>query len=357
MAICGVALAGFTAVTFALTNAGLDPQADHLRDVDPTAAASVCFGLLGLSGLLGLFGLYHCVVIIFFGEDNSSKSAKAPTDPRIARVPDSHTGFIRQPPHVVFSVGPVFAGFSAASVFIWHIFAKHPGTPGTVWGDYTTSGLPVLVLFLACWATANVGFTFTAIAEAVSRDRKGLFRTAMILMFVVAGAILVCFFSLPGQPTESALTIAAGACSLSLVTSVGSRAWAIARVAQTNAENTVSMLSAPQSFDVIQSPHDMLEHGEDLILHFRSDRTPEPQLLIATTTRFVRASILHPDRTFILEQARPDQLVGVSSERMGPDLVTIAHFRDRQDMRIVGGNPVQSRNFAEAANRLARTGK
>ena len=37
--------------------------------------------------------------------------------------------------------------------------------------------------------------------------------------------------------------------------------------------------------------------------------------------------------------------------------MTTAHFRDRQDMRVVGGDPEQSRAFAEAVTRLARTGQ
>lgn len=101
----------------------------------------------------------------------------------------------------------------------------------------------------------------------------------------------------------------------------------------------------------------MLEPGEKLLMHFPSDRAPEPQMLIATTKRFVRASILGSGRTFVLEQARPEQLTGASSQGVGHDLITIVHFRGRQDMAVTGGNPEQSRAFAEAVTVLARTGQ
>ena len=92
-------------------------------------------------------------------------------------------------------------------------------------------------------------------------------------------------------------------------------------------------------------------------MHFNSERSPQSQLLIATDQRFVRASILGSDRTSVLDQASPSQLSGASSRRVGRDLMTTAHFRDRQDMQVIGGDPEHSREFAEAVTRLAQTGQ
>lgn len=184
---------------------------------------------------------------------------------------------------------------------------------------------PALTLFSLCWSATNIGLLFAAIAEAFNRDRLGLSITAMVLMGLVAIGIMVGFFFLPEQPTGTALTMAASALPAFLIALIGAL--------------------------------NMLRPDEKLLLHFKSERTPEPQLLIATNQRFVRASILGSDRTFILEQASPGQLAAVTSHRVGHDLMTTAHFHGRRPMRIVGGDPNQSRTFAEAVSRLARTGQ
>lgn len=357
--VYAVTLALFMLVIFYLTNAGIDPRPSRIGDFDPKGAATVCFGLLGL---------YHSIAIIFFDEDDSSKSAEAAADSHIPRAPDSYTGFIRQPWYKVLSVGPIFAVFCTASVFIWQSFAEFPGSLGTVWGDYTTSPAPALTLFLLCWASTNIGFFFASIAEAFNRDRPGLFIAAMVIMFIVALGITVGFILFPEQPTGQALTVAVIALPLSLLTVIGARAWAIVRVncydaAHPRQSARQRRRSAQFGPDHQRRPatvpplYDMLEPGEKLLMHFPNNRTPEPQMLIATTKRFVRASILGSGRTFVLEQARPEQLTGASSQGVGHDLMTIAHFRSRQDMAVTGGNPEQSRAFAEAVTVLARTGQ
>lgn len=333
-----------------------------------------------------------------FDADNSPKSADAATGPHIRGAPNSYSVFIRCPWFTVLTGAPVFAGFSATSVFIWRSFAERRGPAGTVWGDYATSALPALALFLACWAAVNLGSTFAAITEAFNRDRKGLSTTAVVVVLVAVIGILLGFFCFADLPTGPTFVIAAGAFVLSVFTSIGTRSWTLAHMSRiasspstardrasrtgpirrgqcppgtgSETEFKRGFWTAPGTefgtgprtgfgADSVASrpPFDMLEPGERLIRSFRSDRTPEPQMLIATTERFVRASILHPDRTYVLEQASPGKLLGISSERMGPDLVTTAHFSDRQTMRVVGGDPTQSRSFAAMITRLTRTGR
>lgn len=357
--VYAVTLALFMLIVFALANAGIDPRPSRIGDFDPKGAATACFGLLGL---------YHAIAIIFFDEDDSPKRAKGAAGSPIPKTHASYTGFVRQAWYKVLSVGPIFAVFCTASVFIWHSFAKFPGTPGTVWGDYTTSPAPALTLFLLCWAAANIGLTFASIAEAFNRDRTGVFIAAMLAMFVVALGITVGFIFLPNQPTGPALTSAAIAGPLSLIAVIGARAWALVRVARYDANHPnrsprqqrrqarFGHNHQPQPHYDGPPPHDMLEPGEKLLLHFCTDAAPEPQMLIATTTRVARASILASGRTFVLAQGSPGQLSGASSQGADHELMTTAHFRGRQDMRVIGGSPEQSRAFAEALTALARTG-
>lgn len=364
--ICGALLAVLALLAFSLFNAGIDPRTGHRGDIDPSSAAMVGFGVLGF---------VHSIAIIFFTDDAAAAKGRRFE----ARIPDSFTGFIRQAAIKVFSVGPIFAAFAAASVFIWHSIAAVPGTSGTVWGDYMTSPLPAIVVFLACWSAANIGFAIAACAEAFHRTRSGLFATVLVATVLVAMVILglgitAGFAFLPSQPTSLALIVTVIAFLLSLLTMAGIRVWAIARVARWEAPRPAPTLwpeSRAQRFDSVLPgapgapgtsytggpPFDVLEPDETVLTYFKSERTPEPQLLIATNQRFVRASILGSDRTFILDQAAPGQLAGARSERVGRDLMTTAHFHDHPVMRVVGGDPRQSRAFAVAVTRLTRSGQ
>lgn len=378
--VYGVVLAVIALIAFSTFNASIDPRLVSHGDVNPSYAPMAGFGL---------FGFFHAVAIIFFSDDDAAAvDCGRPT----RRIPDSFTGFIRQAGYKVFSVGPIFAAFCTASVFVWRAIAADLGTSGTVWGDYTASPLPALVVFLACWTAANIGFTVAALAEAFHRDRSGLFATILVAMFILALGLTAGFLSLPAQPTGGALIVIVIAFPISLLAMARARSWAVIRVARWDA---LHPRSAPQTqpravpspmlqqelqsllhplfraeprlarFDSLRPgtpypggpPFDMLRRGEKLLVHFKSERTPEPQLLIATNQRFVRASILGSDRTFILEQASPGQLTGARSERVGRDLMTTVHFHDRRVMRVVGGDPKHSRTFSEAVNRLTRSGQ
>ncbi|SDS22711.1 hypothetical protein SAMN04489751_1525 [Brevibacterium sandarakinum] len=272
--------------------------------------------------------------------------------------------------------GALPAAFAAAAVFIWQAIAAVPGTPETVWGDYLASPLPAIVVFLACWSAANIGFAIAACAEAFHRTRSGLVATILVAMFIVAMFIVglgitAGFAFLPSRPTSLALLVTVIAFPLSLLAMTGALVWALSRVARWEARRPASALwpeSRAQHLDSMRPgapgtsypggpPFDVLEPDETVLTYFKSERTPEPQLLIATNQRFVRASILGTDRTFILEQAGPGQLAGARSERVGRDLMTTAHFHDHPVMRVVGGDPRQSRAFAVAVTRLTRSGQ
>lgn len=379
--VYGVGLAGFTTIVFFLMNAGIDPRAHRVGDFDPAGA-----GIVGI----GLYGLYHTIAIIFFNEDDSSdKDAPAP-DHHVPRAPDSYTGFIRQAWYKVFSVGPIWAFFSAASIFIWHSFAKSTGTPGTIWGDYSASPLPALVIFFACWSAVNLGFTLSAVAEAFNRDHPAVFIIMLVTMFLLGiGLTFVFMFPIPEMSTGSGLSLVTITLPLSLLALFGTRLWAVVRVARCDAAHphlsprqqhrrerfdprhqdnggpragavqqgsAVPHATAAPPTDLLQQG-EVLQPGEALLLQFRSDLTPEPQMLIATNRRVVRASVNGQGRSVVLDQAQPGQLMGGSCTFDAGGVVTTAHFRGRAEMRLLGGDPAQSQRFAEALTRLARTGR
>ncbi|MDN5551684.1 MAG: DUF4229 domain-containing protein [Brevibacterium sp.] len=354
--VYGVVLTVLALIAFSTINAGIDLLMVNDGNIDPKYAAIVGFGILGL---------VHSIAIHFFTDDDAIAADGGWAE---LTIPDSATGFIRQAGYRVFSVGPVFAVFAATSIFIWHAIAAVPGESGTVWGDYGSSPSPALIVFLSCWSAVNIGFTFASCAEAFHRDLFALFVTILVAMAFVGLGITVGFLFLPAQSTGSALISVVIAFPVSLFALVGARAWAKVRVARWDAADPRQLQRLQPRWDGIDPstpgspypggpPFDMLRRGEKLLMHFKSERTPEPQLLIVTNQRVVRASILGSDRTFILDQTEPGQLSGVTSQRVGHDLMTTAHFHDRSDVQVVGGDPAQSRAFAVAVARLARTGK
>jgi hypothetical protein len=355
----GIVLAGFVTVVFFLTNAGVDPRAHRYGDFDPANAGAVS---------IGLFGLYHAIAIIFFDDDPELVSAEdgRPTDdPTAPRKGGSFTAFVRQPALKVFTVGPIWAVISAAVIFIWFAAADVPGAIGTVWGDYGVSPLPALAVLFACWAAANLGFTFSTLAEAGHRDNPPLYIASLVLLFLVAAGVIIYFLAaLPDMRSGTALAVNGLMLLISLAGLTGARLWAVPCFARDAKEQQQgSRGRRPQKrfgsrpADSRQPPHDVLEAGETLLAHFIGEGTPEPQMLVATNRRVVRALIRAPGRTFVIEQAQPGQLLGAEMTSRGTMTETILHLRDRPTMVVTGGDPDAAVRFAEALTSLAHTGR
>jgi hypothetical protein len=313
--LCGVVLAGFVTVVFFLTNAGVDPRANHYGDFDPAGA-----GMVGI----GLFGLYHAVAIIFFDDDPelvSAKDGRPTNDLTEPRMAGSFTEFVRQPAYKVFSAGPIWATASAAVIFIWFANAEVPGAVGTVWGDYGHSPLPALAVLCSCWAAANLCFFFSTLAEAGQRNNPPLYITSLILLFLVAAGISVYFMlALLEMRPSTAMAFGGIALLISLALLTGARVWAMPRFAQEDKENRLGLRArrrkerfGSRRQSAAQPPYDMLRPGE--------------------------------------------KLLGARSNRHGPDLITAVGLRGRSEMIAQGGDPVASQSFARALTHLARTGR
>lgn len=104
-------------------------------------------------------------------------------------------------------------------------------------------------------------------------------------------------------------------------------------------------------------PLDILQQGENLLAQFRSDRGLEPELLVVTNHRLLRAAALGTGQSFVLDQADTTDLTSVVSKRVGPDLMTTALLRGRTAIRVVGGDPERSRAFVTTVSRLLSSGR
>lgn len=355
-ATVAVLITGF----FFFRNTGVNPVNPLHGEFDPQKAP-------GLS--LGLLLAVHLIAIALFSEDKTnsdgSSADRARSDDPFSRFTATFTAFIRQPGYKVFSVGPIWAFFAAASIFVWHAFAEYPGQLGTVWGDYAHSPLPAFAIFFACWAMTNLGFTFAALAEAFNRDIPGLFLTFILIMFALAGTTCV-FFSFDDAPTGGALVSTCVTLLITTAALVPARMFAQARVARIDRESpTMSPREQRRSEKFGSSrprtearpPFDLLQPSENLLVHFNGAEGNESRMLLATSTRLVLAAVDQTGRTVVLDEASPGQLLGGGSGNRGQEAVTGIRLRDRQDLMVNGGDPSASTRFAEALDSLARTGR
>ena len=80
------------------------------------------------------------------------------------------------------------------------------------------------------------------------------------------------------------------------------------------------------------------------------------RFFVVTDQRFLLVLVQVQGITQMLDQARPEQLTGGSTDSDHGYSITIAHFRDRPQMRLFGGDAEESEAFARALTHLATSG-
>lgn len=307
---------------------------------------------------LGLLGLIITIAAVFVRQEPSRTTSEAFRF-QAGHQLDRFTASERSDWFLAFLPGPLIGIASAAVVTTWRFATVSPGENGTVWGDCLRSPAPALVILLSCWVLVTLCLTWRSIVRTCSCTSKSMSVTVSItgLVFLLFGGAALFAFVLPILPPVPALLtllpilLAAQAVQLLIRRSARIRAALFydpsIPFGPTDPEHPGSTLP----------PYDLLDPGERLLMWMRSDRSPEPQMLVATDRRFVLASIIENGSSYVLVQAAAGKLLGGSSGYQGPDIVTSALFSDRPPMRILGGDPIASARFAGALSDLARNGK
>lgn len=358
--VFGLLIACIALVAFTSTNAGVASK--HSPDDfggDPYLAPSVIFGILLALNAVAI------VALAIVSEDDRPDHAEA--FPHTSQQPESFTRFVRAPLSRVLLVGPIWAVCALVALFIGHTYAADPGLPGTVWGDLTGNPLSALSIALLCWATANMSFTWSSLAEALNRDRRRVSLTILTcglgLGSLTAG--LFGYFGLVTLPTIIAFPLGVVCLILSTVLLIPLRWWAARRVDRFDSDERQPAGSRQGFGRSPQPPEDALQPGERVLTSYLGESpdsrsngsAADPQMLVLTDRRIFRASIIAPGRTFVLEQAEPGQLSGGSSERHSNHVITTVLFNGRQPMSVTGGTAEASGHFADAITVLARTGR
>lgn len=358
--VFGLLIAGIALIAFTSTNAGVASK--HSPDDfggDPYLAPSIILGLLLALNAVAIAAL------AIAGEDDHPDRAEA--EPHTPRQPKSFTRFVHAPLPRVLLVGPIWAGCSLVALFIGHTYSADPGVPGTVWGDLTGNPLSALSIVFLCWATANMAFAWSSLAEAFSQDRRPVSLTILTcglgLGCLTAG--LFGFFGLATLTTVIAFLLGAVCLIVSTALLIPLRWWAIRRVDRFDSAERPTAGTRRSPGRSAQPPEDALRPGERILTTYLGEvpnahangSTADPQMLVLTDRRIFRASIIAPGHTFVLEQAEPGQLSGGASERRTNQVLTTVLFNCRQPMSVTGGTAEASGRFAEAITVLARTGR
>lgn len=358
--VFGLLIAGIALIAFTSTNAGVASK--HSPDDfggDPYLAPSVIFGIL-----LAAHAVAIAALAIASGDDHPDH---AEADPHTPRQPKSITRFVHAPPSRVLLVGPIWAVCALVALFIGHTYAADPGLSGTVWGDLTGNPLSALSTVFLCWATTNMSFAWSSLAEAFNRDHRPVSLTILTcglgLGCLTAG--LFGFFGLATIPTVIAFILGSACLIVSTALLIPLRWWAVRRVDRFDSGERPSAVSRRGLGRSAQPPADALQPGERVLTSYLGE-TPnarsngssaDPQMLVLTDRRILRASIIAPGRTFVLEQAEPDQLNGGASELRNNQVITTVLFSGRQPMSVTGGTAEASGHFADTITVLARTGR
>jgi hypothetical protein len=351
--VFGIGFAVFASIAFFLANAGINPLRNRvLRGINPDQAPGLAIGTLFLLSAIAAFAFY---------EDkppagSSSARAQQAADPHGVKRRQPPTAFVRSPWPRVFAVGPVWAACGVIAAFIWHAFAKDPGIPGTVWGDLTASPLPAVSLLFGLWATVNFSLTLGAIADAFHRTLWAIFLVFSVLIAILAITISVVASNLLTMSPLAGLAVTAVCLIISTAALTPARLFAVARARVTNRIDAAHETR-------LQSLLMALAPEENLMLHFADRENPAGQILAATNQRVLLAAptstrpATRPGQVSILDQAHPGQLRGASTKFRSAGHTTAVHFRDRPDMELIGGDPSEADQFAQALTSLATTGR
>ncbi|WP_434593208.1 hypothetical protein [Brevibacterium sp. 1718] len=352
--VFGIGFAVFASIAFFLANAGINPISNHrFRGINPDQAPGI--------GILVLF-FFSAVAAVVFYEDkppagSSAARAQQTADPHGVKRKHPPTAFVRNPWPRVFAVGPVWAVCGVIAAFIWHAFAMDTGNPGTVWGDLTASPLPAIALLFGLWATVNFSLTLGAIADAFHRTLWAVFLIVSVLIAILAITIGVMASNILTMSPPTGLAETAVCLIITTAALIPARLFAVARARVTNRIDAAHETR-------LQSLLTALAPGENLMLHFADRENPAGQILAATNQRLLLAAPAstgtgptRPGQIRILDQAHPGQLRGASTAFRPAGHTTSAHFRDRPDMELVGGDPSEADKFAEALTSLAATGR
>lgn len=333
-----VALSAVATVVFFVVNTGLAHTSSSSDVViDAAAAGPLTFAFIGLITF---------VAIIFFtgsdrGEGLESELSGAPRG--------SLTLFTRDPLIGLMIIGPLFALCFSLAALLWRTFASEPGAPGTVWGDYTSSPLPFLVLCTATIASTNFGLSMAGVTVA-ARNRTGpaLWLVAgNVILGIGAGALFAWLYF---ANTVITAAIALPLAAVSVAALLGARRMAVSSAGE-------EKLSArARRRGPTPPPYDALDRDESVWLKIGNSSPRGAEFLLVTPSRLVHTRPTASGSTEIIDEAAPNQVVGASTRVDRGHATAVAQLRARPAFRLHGTDPGEAAEFARRLTVLARSG-
>ncbi|WP_025777550.1 hypothetical protein [Brevibacterium sp. VCM10] len=336
--IGAVTLSGLATVLFFIWNTGL-ARTSATSDVivDTEAAGPLSFAFIGL--------MTFVAIIFFTGTDRDEGQQAKPTGaPR-----GSLRLFARDPLIVVTSIGPLFGLCFSLAALLWRTFASEPGAPGTVWGDYTSSPLPFVVLCTATVASTNFGLAMAGVTVAV-RNLTGpaLWLVAGNVILGIGAGALFAWLSFANTVISAAITIPLAAVSAAAL--LGARRMAVSSAGE-------EKLSArARRRGPTPPPYDALDRDESVWLKIGNRNPRGAEFLLVTPSRLVHTRATASGSTEIIGEAAPNQVVGASTRVDRGHATAVVQLRARPEFRLHGTDPGEAAEFARRLTVLARSG-
>ncbi|WP_166969368.1 hypothetical protein [Brevibacterium atlanticum] len=306
--------------------------------IDAEAAGPLCFAFIGL--------ITFTAIIFFTGTDRGEGlRSELNGAPRGAL-----TLFTRDPLIGLMSIAPLFGLFFSVAALLWHSFAAAPVTPGTVWGDFTSSPLPFFALFAATISSTNFGLALAGLIVAVrSRVRLALTLVFADVVLGIGAGALFAWFSLSSTVITASVFLPLA--MVSVVALLGTRRLAASTL---DAEERISARARRRS--PTPPPYDALDRGETVLLKIANRNPRRREFLLATGTRFVHARTAANGTTEVIDEAAPNQLVEATTRTDHGHTTAVVRFRDRPAMRLPGTDAEEASEFAHRLTVLARSG-
>lgn len=333
----GLATAIVASVFFMVLNAGIPLRADD--HVGVTDAADYSLVIAGVLSNLSFVTLLSRGFLTRTQTDH-------PVRPPLAR-------FLAGTWLDTALIGPIIAVLLSLATLIWRTLAAEPGAHGTIWGNLSSSPLSFTTLlfttlFMAFWASANLGLAFMFFALPM-REKTPIALAGLVVLILLVVTVIFGFSWLYSAETLLAFIAAMLALLVSLPIMFSARWFALSQSGapgRSPSDDRRSIVSL-ESLGV-------LNPGERVAASLRNRNRDHPDFLIATDQRIICVRADRHGAVLQLAVQTPWQLAHCRSESFHGQGRVAVEFHNGSHMLIECADPEESHLFASVLNQMAR---
>lgn len=315
-------------------------------------APALLFGMAGLFSFIG--------ALLFMDRDPRADVLGVqmrpgpPSERRRILSAEPYTGLLR--------LGLALSVCMALGAILWRLIYRSAPVGETVWGGYGVHPLTVVLLFLACWASFNLGTSLIALLVTLRTRMVAATMSAVGIVALGCGAAGL-FAWMAGLRVALPLVVAVVVFALSLWALHGARR-VMVKYVESEPEPVCPKTSAPSSVrrpvrrvTVEQLSRTVLGAGERVLLLFCGSGVSGAEFLAVTDQRLLHGGIAE-DGPHPIRQVPPPAVAGSELHR-GAQSQVIVRLRDGSGLgvRLSDGDDAVAEQFVAELNRLTGGGR